>query len=149
MSQNASDWCPTGMNLRVQQVSATVLTLSAAYVGVWALLAPRSFYDDFPLPGRDWVSLAGPYNEHLVRDVGGLYLALGVMTLWAALRPRTDLLAAVGIAWEVFSVPHLLFHVGHLDGLATFDKVAETTSLGATVLLAALLVVPARAPEAA
>jgi hypothetical protein len=137
------------MTLRVQQVAATVLTLSAAYVGVWALLAPRSFYDDFPLPGRDWVSLAGPYDEHLVRDVGGLYLALGVLTLWATLRPRTDLLAIVGIAWEVFSVPHLLFHAGHLDGLASSDKVAETTSLGATVLLAALLLVPARHQEAA
>jgi hypothetical protein len=136
------------MNLRVQQVSATVLTLSAAYVGVWALLAPSSFYDDFPLPGRDWVSLAGPYNEHLVRDVGGLYLALGVVTLWAALRPRRDLFVVVGVAWEVFSVPHLLFHVGHLDGLATFDKVAQTASLGATVLLAALLAAPVRAPEA-
>lgn len=136
------------MNLRVQQVSATVLTLSAAYVGVWALLAPSSFYDDFPLPGRDWVSLAGPYDEHLVRDVGGLYLALGVVTLWAALRPRTDLFVVVGVAWEVFSVPHLLFHVGHLDGLATFDKVAQTVSLGATVLLAALLVAPSRTREA-
>ena len=84
------------MNLRVQQVSATVLTLSAAYVGVWALADPASFNDDFPLPGRHWVSLAGPYNEHLIRDVGGLYLALGVLTLWAVLRPRRDLFAAVG-----------------------------------------------------
>ena len=148
MSQNRDGRCHTGMNLRLQQVSATVLTLSAAYVGVWALLAPGSFYDDFPLPGRDWVSLAGPYNEHLVRDVGGLYLALGVVTLWAALRPRTDLLAVVAVAWEVFSVPHLLFHAGHLDGLETFDKIAQTGSLGATVLLAALLIVPARAREA-
>jgi hypothetical protein len=148
MSQDRAGWCPTGMNLRVQQVSAIVLTVSAAYVGVWALLAPGSFYDDFPLPGRDWVSLAGPYNEHLVRDVGGLYLALGVVTLWAALRPRTDVLVVVGVAWEVFSVPHLLFHAGHVDGLETFDKIAEIGSLGATVLLAALLVVPARTPEA-
>jgi hypothetical protein len=83
-----------------------------------------------------------------VRDVGGLYLALGVVTLWAALRPRTDLFVVVGVAWEVFSVPHLLFHVGHLDGLATFDKVAQTVSLGATVLLAALLVAPSRTREA-
>jgi hypothetical protein len=135
------------MNLRLQQVAAVVLTLSAAYVGTWALLAPRSFYDDFPLPGRDWVSLAGPYDEHLVRDVGGLYLALGLMTLWAALRPWTDLLAVVGVAWEVFSVPHVIFHAGHLDGLETFDKLAELVSLGATVLLAALLMVPARDRE--
>ncbi|HET6166683.1 MAG TPA: DUF4345 family protein [Marmoricola sp.] len=132
------------MILRIQQAAGALLTLSAAYVGVWALADPASFNKDFPLPGRHWVSLAGPYNEHLVRDVGGLYLALGVLTIWAVLRPRRDLLAAVGIAWEVFSIPHLLFHAGHLDGLTTFDKVAETGSLGLTVVLAAVLLLPAR-----
>ena len=132
------------MFLRIQRLAGAVLTLSAAYVGVWALADPASFNDDFPLPGHHWVSSAGPYNEHLIRDVGGLYLALGVLTLWAVLRPRRDLMAAVGIAWEVFSIPHLVFHADHLDGLKTFDKVAETGSLGLTVLLAALLVVPAR-----
>lgn len=137
------------MNLRLQQVSATVLTLSAAYVGIWALLAPHSFFDDFPWPGRDWVSSAGAYDEHLVRDVGGLYLALGVVTLWAILRPRTDLFAVVGIAWEVFSVPHVLFHAGHLDGLTGFDKAAEVGSLAGTVLVAALLIVPALTEERA
>lgn len=136
------------MTLRVQQVAAGVLTLSAAYVGIWALLAPRSFYDDFPLPGHDWVSLAGAYDEHLVRDVGGLYLALGVMTAWAVLRPAADLFRVVGIAWEVFSVPHLAFHVGHLDGLGTADQVGQSVSLGATVVLAALLILATRAEAA-
>lgn len=131
------------MTLRLQRTAGILLTLSAALVGLWALAGPASFHDDFPLPGHDWVSAAGPYNEHLIRDVGGLYLALGVMTLWVTLRPRGDLLAAVGIAWEVFSVPHLLFHAGHLGGLETFDQVAEVVSLGVTVLLAAVLVIPA------
>jgi uncharacterized protein DUF4345 len=133
------------MTLRLQQVAAGALTLSAAYVGIWALLAPRSFFDDFPLPGRDWVNLAGAYDEHLVRDVGGLYLALGVMTAWAVLRPRVDLFRVVGVAWEVFSIPHLLFHLGHLDGLGTADQIGESASLGLTVVLAALLIVPTRA----
>ncbi|MBO9524437.1 MAG: DUF4345 family protein [Nocardioidaceae bacterium] len=130
------------MTLRIQQVAAAVLALSAVYVGGWALLSPTGFYDDFPLPGRDWVSLAGPYNEHLVRDVGGLYLALGLVTVWAIARPA--FLVTAGLAWEVFSVPHLLFHAGHLDGLDTFDKVAEIGSLAGTVVLAALLLVPRR-----
>ena len=132
------------MTLRVQQVAAGALTLSAAFVGIWALFAPRSFYDDFPLPGHDWVNLAGAYDEHLVRDVGGLYLALGVMTAWAALRPQVDLFRVVGIAWEVFSIPHLIFHLGHLDELDTADQIGQSASLGATVVLAALLIVPSR-----
>ena len=28
--------------------------------GLWALLLPRVFYEDFPLPGREWVSTLGP-----------------------------------------------------------------------------------------
>jgi hypothetical protein len=134
------------MTLRIHQVAAGALTLSAAYVGIWALLAPHAFYDDFPLPGRHWVSLAGAYDEHLVRDVGGLYLALGVLTAWAVLRPHADLFRVVGIAWEVFSLPHLAFHVGHLDGLGTGDRIGQSVALTATVLLAALLIVPVREP---
>jgi hypothetical protein len=42
--------------------------------GLWALLAPRSFYEEYPF-GRGWVELLPAYNEHLMRDVGGLYLA--------------------------------------------------------------------------
>lgn len=47
-------------------------------VGVWATLFPRSFYDSFPGFHRIWVGVDGPYNEHLARDVGSLYLALTV-----------------------------------------------------------------------
>lgn len=130
------------MNLRIQQAAAVLLLASAALVGTWALAAPSSFYDDFPLPGHHWVSVAGPYNEHLVTDVGGLYLALGVVTAWAIARPA--FLLAAGLAWEVFSIPHLVFHAGHLEGLETFDKWAEVGSLAGTVVLAALLLVPAR-----
>ena len=37
---------------------------------------PAAFYDDFPGLGRMWVAPDGPYNQHLVRDVGELNLAL-------------------------------------------------------------------------
>ena len=39
-------------------------------------LRAAPFYDDFPGLGRSWVAADGPYNEHLVRDVGALNLAL-------------------------------------------------------------------------
>jgi len=47
--------------------------------GPWALMFPRAFYDHFPLPGKDWVSTLGPFNEDLVRDYGALNLALAVL----------------------------------------------------------------------
>src|SRR3954452_21157003 len=65
------------------RVVLALMVVSSAVVGFWAQLAPRSFYDDFPGGGQHWVSVDGPYNEHLVRDVGGLNLALPVAALVA------------------------------------------------------------------
>jgi len=121
-----------------------VLAASAAYTGGWAALAPRSFYDSFPGLGHRWVFLLGSYNEHLVRDVGGLYLALLTISGWAALRPRAETFRLVGLAWEAFSVPHLAFHAAHLNTYAVADRVANVLALGGTVVLAALLLVPER-----
>jgi hypothetical protein len=61
------------------RVGMALLAVSPLGVGVWALFAPRSFFQDFPAAGRHWVSALGPYNEHLMRDVGALNLALLVL----------------------------------------------------------------------
>jgi hypothetical protein len=118
---------------------AGVLAASAAYVGGWAMVAPRSFYDSFPGPGQHGVSPTGPYNEHLVRAVGGLYLALMVISIWTMLRPARDVARVVGLAWLIFSIPHLIFHLNHLDGLSTTAQFGEIGSLAGTVLLAGAL----------
>lgn len=44
---------------------------------------PRSFYDDFPGGGIAWVSVDGPYNEHLIRDIGAWSLGTTVVVLAA------------------------------------------------------------------
>lgn len=121
-----------------------MLAASAAYVGGWAALAPRSFYDSFPGLGHRWVFLLGSYEEHLVRDVGGLYLALLTISGWAALRPRAETFRLVGLAWEAFSVPHLGFHATHMNMYAVSDRIGTIVALGGTVVLAALLLVPER-----
>ena len=39
-----------------------VLALTASIVGLWQLVAPRSFFDAFPGFDHAWVRLDGPYN---------------------------------------------------------------------------------------
>jgi len=134
----------TGVGIRAKRVMAAILAVSAADVGFWGVIAPRSFYRSFPLPGHHWVSTAGPYDEHLVRDVGGLYLSLLVVTVWALVRASSEPLRVAGVAWFVFSLPHLLFHLGHLDGLSTVDKVGQAGSLAVALLFALLLALPTR-----
>jgi hypothetical protein len=89
-----------------------LLAAAALYQGVWAQLAPRSFYDGFP-GGLGWVALSGPYNEHLVRDVGGLINGLGLVAALAALSLARPLLIANAVGWLVYGLPHFAFHVDH------------------------------------
>jgi hypothetical protein len=134
------------MTIRTKQVLAALLAISAVCVGVWASAFPLAFYRSFPLPGRGWVSMLGPYNEHLTRDVGGLYLALFVMTAWSVLRPSEQIFRVAGWSWLVFNLEHLGFHLSHLGMFGTGDKIGNVVALGGAAVLSALLVLPVRAP---
>ena len=136
------------MSMQSRRAAVAVLAVAAAVVGVWAAGFPRSFHADFPLPGRGWVSGLGPYNEHLVRDVGGLYLALLVLSAAAWRRPSPSALRTAGGAWLVFSTPHFLWHALHLHGFGTADRVTMLGSLGALLVLSALLLLPDRPARA-
>jgi hypothetical protein len=81
------------------------------------------------------VSALPAYNEHLVRDVGGFYLAFAVLFAWAAIRPSRELVVPLCVAWAVAATLHLAFHAAHTDGLSTGDAVAEIGGLVAVILL--------------
>ena len=98
-----------------------------------ATFFPRSFFDDFPL-GRSWISNGSIYNEHLVRDVGALFLAMVIVSLFAWARPA--LCWPVSIAWLAQGILHLTFHGRHLAGYQTIDKVGLVGSLVVVPLLA-------------
>ncbi len=104
-------------------------------VGMQATLAPRSFFDDFPL-GRGWIAADGAlYNEHLVRNVGVLFLALIVVTGWTAWR-AAGAAAAVSVAWLVQRSGHLWYHGEHLEEIEGLDRAALIGSLAAVPVLA-------------
>jgi hypothetical protein len=128
------------MSVRGQRITLGVLLLVALVAGLWALLAPRSFYDDFPTSSMHWVATDGPYNQHLISDVGSMYLALAALTVAALARPALARLA--GVVWLVFSVPHWIYHSAHLGIYGTRDQVLNEVALVAVVVLAALLCVP-------
>ena len=103
--------------------------------GIWATLAPRSFYDDFPLGIGGWVSALPDYNEHLMRDVGGLFLATGFVLLAAAVWLERRLLIVALVSYLLFSVPHAIFHFFNLEPYGTGDVIANVVALAATVVL--------------
>jgi hypothetical protein len=119
---------------RSARLALGILLLSALTIGLTAAFAPRTFYDDFPFLAH-WVELLPPYNEHLVTDVGGLYLGFSVLFAWAAWTLDRTLVRAVCIAWLVPATLHLIFHATHTDGFSSADATAQITSL-------ALLLIP-------
>jgi len=104
--------------------------------GLWAVLAPRSFYGDFPF-GRGWVEALPAYNEHLMRDVGGLFLATGLVLLAAAWTLERRMVIVAAASYLVFAVPHTIYHSFNLEPYTTGDAIANALTLAATVLLPA------------
>lgn len=117
------------------RVAFAFLSLGGIAVGIWALFVPMSFYEDFPLPGRGWVSALGPYNEHLVRDVGAMNLAFGVLLALSGILMDLRLVQVSLVAYLVYSVPHFLFHLTNTHVYSVGDNLANLILLGLLVVL--------------
>lgn len=113
--------------LRLPGVAAFVL-------GVFALFFPRWFHDTFPL-GRGWLR-EDPYSEHILRDVGGLYLGAAVLLLGLSVRCPTRVRRLVLVSWLVSAVPHMIYHTVAHSRLPTGDRITEVG------LLAVVIAVP-------
>ena len=118
----------------------SVLVVFAAYqlvLGVWLTFFPAQFYQ---LPTVDWTP---PYSEHLFRDFGGATLGLAIVLIAAAIRFDRLLTVVALLAYLAFAVPHLFFHLGHLEG----DSPGWSVVLAVVTALSVL--VPASALAAA
>ena len=100
-------------------------------VSLWILIAPRGFYDDFPVGASAWVSALPPFNEHLIRDFGSAGLGLAVLAGLAALWMDRRLVWAAAIAVLAGSLPHTIYHFTTTGSYGTGDNVA---SLGGLVV---------------
>jgi hypothetical protein len=125
-----------------------VLTFVELVLGAWTLLFPASFYADVPT-----VDLTPPFSDHLFRDFGGATLGLAVVLGAAAVSMERRLVAVALFAYLAFSVPHLVFHLGHLSGAGGAEALLLVGALITSVVLPVLLLVgqlrPRRSPVGA
>ena len=119
----------------ILRVGLTLLGLSQLGVALWALFAPLSFQEEFPGFGRQWLPPLGPYNEHLITDVGATFLAITVLAFLAAWWLTRPLVLATLIAWLIYSVPHLYFHLNNLGVYETSDQIINSVALILQVLI--------------
>ncbi len=124
------------------RIILVVLAVQNLVTGVWAVLAPRSFYDGFPGLGRHWVSANPPFNQHLIGDAGAGFLAVGVVLAVAALWQHREVVRVALIAFLVNDIPHFLYHVMHpADALGSTDKMLSTGGLGLLAVLALIALI--------
>lgn len=125
----------------VLRVGLVILAGLQFVLGVWGQFFPESFYRNFPT-----VSLTPPYSEHFLRDFGGATLALGLVIAAAAVWLDKRLVMVALLAYLVFAIPHLCFHLAHLRDASQTQVTFLLLSLGNSVLLpVALLVLAPRA----
>jgi hypothetical protein len=117
-----------------------MLAFEAGLIGVHALFLPGYFYREF-LFGRGWVQMLPPYNEHITRDLGALYLGFFALLAFAAVSLSKDLVLGATGSFMVATLPHMVFHALHLeDAPLLVDKVLQVGLLAITMVLGLVLV---------
>lgn len=123
--------------------------LSTGYLAVWILLAPRGFYDAFPTGPAEWVSALPPFNEHLLRDFGAGAAGLTVLAVLAAMWMERRLVQATALAFLVYSLPHLAYHLTTTERYSTADNLQSVIGLALPIAVSLYLLMATRRPAPA
>jgi hypothetical protein len=115
------------------------LTFVVVVVGLVATLAPRAFYDYVP-----WVNLMPPFSEHLMRDYGAMNLSLALVFVVAATTMERRMVRIALGAYLLFAIPHLIFHLTHLEHFTTAAAIWQTLLLTVAALLPVALLILTR-----
>ncbi len=120
-------------------VRAVALLGAVAFLGfgLWAMVAPRSFFDT--------LATFEPYNRHLIHDIGAFQVGLGAVLGLAAFPERLDGLAAALLGVGIGATAHVVAHLLDLD--LGGDPATDIPSL-AVVALALLVAGVVRARRA-
>ena len=115
--------------------------------GIWAVTAPRRFFDTFPGFGQRWTTAYPPYNQHLVSDLGATFTMIGVLLALAAVLRDRRVTVVVLVGVLVFNVLHLAFHTTHPGLLSGGPLAGSLVSLVLGVLGPAALLALALTPD--
>ena len=117
------------------RIALLYLAITTGILAAWILVAPRSFYDDFPGGPAHWVSSLPPYNEHLERDFGAASLGIALLTGLAAYWMDRRVIQAAALTWIAAGLPHLIYHLTTTEHYSTGDNVASLIGLALDVVL--------------
>lgn len=126
---------------------AVTLAVPQVVIGVWAVIAPKSWFESFPGFDPRVVAAEPPYNEHLAADVGAGFLATGVVLLVAAVWANRAAMGIALLAFIAFTLPHVGYHSTHpSDALTGIENAINVVTLTNGLVLAAVFAWGLRAP---
>lgn len=101
------------------------------FFGVWAMVGPRSFFDQ--------IALYEPYNVHFIQDLGAFQVGLGA-TLVLAVFATSDALVAALLGVGLGAVAHVISHLVSLEegGNPALD-IPSLSVLGLALLAAGVI----------
>lgn len=117
-----------------------LLAIPNLVAGAWAIIAPRSWYDDFPGWAPRLVAAIPPFNEHLATDAGAGLLATGIAAAIGAWWPRRPVVVATMATYVAFALPHAVYHLTHPSALLTSREDAVNAATLIVAAVAALIV---------
>jgi len=127
------------------RIGLVALGIPNALAGLWAVVSPEGWFEDFPGWDPRLVAAEPPYNAHLATDAGAGLLASGVVLLAAAwLADRRSVQLGL-VAFAAFAIPHTAWHAANPSPLLTSSQDAQNVAvLVFTVAAAAVLFVGSR-----
>lgn len=134
------------------RLALVALAVPSLLTGLWAVISPQGWFDDFPGFDPRLAAAEPPFNEHLVTDAGAGLLASGVVLIVAALFGDGRSVRLGLVANATFVVPHALWHTFNpSEPLTDIQNVqnAATLLFNAVAVLGLYLVVARHDREAA
>lgn len=122
------------------RVGLVALGLPNAVAGLWAVITPRGWFDNFPGWDPRLVAAEPPYNAHLAADAGAGLLASGFVLLAGAWLGDSRSVRLAVVTFSAFAVPHAMYHVlNPAPGLSTAEDVQNAIVLVLVVIAAGVL----------
>ncbi|GLX79088.1 hypothetical protein tinsulaeT_24280 [Thalassotalea insulae] len=92
------------MNSRLVMLVALLLAISSLMNATLMIIDPETWY--WMVPG---VPDRGPFNQHFLRDIGFIYLLIGIAFLYGAFYPNNRF--TIWLVPTIWLVTHATFHL--------------------------------------
>jgi hypothetical protein len=148
MSKNGTGTAAHGRSTVLSSIWVTIgliiLAVPNLAAGLWGLLAPQHWFDNFPGWAPRLVAAFPPYNEHLAVDAASGLFASGVAAAVALGWRRREVVIVAMAAFLAFALPHAIFHLAHpADALNGREDAVNSVSLWGEVAISLAVMITA------